>query len=92
MYFQLAHWSKYILPGSVMYNVEYEGAQHEKSDPKMVAFQRPDGKVVLVVLADQLDGWGDPPPNRQLTVHFGEKSINLSVIAGSISTVLLDGF
>jgi hypothetical protein len=55
-------------------------------------FLRPDKRVV-VVLADQIDGWGDPPPNQriELVVTGGKATRHLvDVVSGSITAVVFD--
>ena len=85
MYFHLAHWAKYVVPQSVVLAVDQpDGGVH------ISAFKRPDGSVVLLVLADQLDGHGDQPPNQKLNVTIdGRRSVMVDIVSSSISTLLL---
>eukprot|EP00746_Dinoflagellata_sp_MGD_P021131 gnl/MRDRNA2_/MRDRNA2_14930_c0_seq1.p1 gnl/MRDRNA2_/MRDRNA2_14930_c0~~gnl/MRDRNA2_/MRDRNA2_14930_c0_seq1.p1 ORF type:complete len:692 (-),score=126.95 gnl/MRDRNA2_/MRDRNA2_14930_c0_seq1:204-2279(-) len=86
MYFHLAHWSKYVVPGSRVLEVD-----HSQSDLKEVAaFLRPDGKIVIVALCDTIDGHGDPPPNQMLKVVIGALEVELEMLSGSIVTVIFD--
>ena len=67
MYFHLAHWSKYVIPGSKVLPVDFSGSElHE-----IAAFLRPDKRIVIVALSDQLDGHGDPPANQAIRVVLG---------------------
>ena len=89
-YFHLAHWAKYVPPGSTALTVASTA-----SDGVMVAaFERPDGRVAVVVISDQLDGHGDPPPNQVLNVTVKTTSNcvtqQVSVVSGSINTVILN--
>ena len=92
MYFHLAHWAKYVTPGSVALAVApVEGG----AGMRVAAFRRPDTRVVLVVLSDQLDGHGDPPANQQLTINIDlgagkQVQQKVHIASGSITTVVVD--
>lgn len=86
MYFHLAHWSKYILPGSTVLPVDRTGSLlHE-----VAAFLRPDGLLVIVALCDALDGHGNPPKNQNLLVRIGNLKVNLEMLSSSIVTAVID--
>ena len=93
-FFHLAHWAKYVPPGSIALTTSpIAGA--DAGGMLVAAFLRPDARVTVVVLADQLDGHGDPPANQQLNVSValggGERiEQQLEIVSGSITTVVLN--
>lgn len=86
MYFHLAHWSKYIPSGSRVLSVDTSS-----SDVKEVAaFLRPDKRIVVVALCDQLDGHGNPPASHALHVTVGALEVQLDLLSSSIITAIFD--
>jgi glucosylceramidase len=86
MYFHLAHWSKYVIPGSKVLPVDFSDSElHE-----IAAFLRPDKRIVIIALSDQLDGHGDPPVNQLIRVIVGGLQIELQMLSSSIVTAVFD--
>lgn len=90
MYFAVAHWSKFVPPGSIALTVHSGGSSDQL---QVAAFLRPDQKVAVVVVADELDGHGDPPPNQMLNVTIAmptqrRATHQVRVVSGSIATAI----
>merc|ERR1712048_20941 len=84
MFFHLAHWAKYVIPGSRVLTVErVHGELHE-----VAAFLRPDKRIVIVALCDRIDGQGDPPANQVLQVEVGGFALELQMKSRSIVTAV----
>jgi len=86
MYFHLAHWSKYVVPGSRVLSVDHSGSDLYE----VAAFLRPDNRVVVVALCDELDGHGNPPANRMLSVVVDGFQVQLEMLSSSIVTAVVD--
>lgn len=86
MYFHLAHWAKYVIPGSKVLAVDRTSSELYE----VAAFLRPDHRVVVVALNDELDGHGDPPANQVLRVTVGGMVVELDMISASIVTAVFD--
>mmetsp|Transcript_56555 Transcript_56555/g.143074 ORF Transcript_56555/g.143074 Transcript_56555/m.143074 type:complete len:688 (+) Transcript_56555:65-2128(+) len=86
MYFHMAHWAKYVVPGSRVLHVDTSTSELQE----VAAFLRPDGKVVVVVLCDRLDGHGDPPASQAVRVVIGDLELQLDLLSSSIVTAVLD--
>jgi glucosylceramidase len=72
-YYILAHSAKFVRPGSVrVYSNQPENLPN-------VAFQRPDGKKVLIILNDSSNG-------KQFSLRFNGKSISYTLYRGAVGT------
>jgi glucosylceramidase len=76
VYYYLAHFSKYVRPGSV--RIETAGSQ---PDVRCIAFQRPDGRIVA-----NLVNSGEQPAETRLAFRGRELALKLPAI--SITTCL----
>merc|ERR1712216_1085633 len=56
MFFHLAHFSKYVLPGSVRVELNVECGASDPSWCQAVAFVTPEGNAVVVITNDELTG------------------------------------
>jgi glucosylceramidase len=90
MYFHLAHWAKYVTPGSISLAVDAS----QSASLQVGAFLRPDGRIAVVCLADELDGHGDPPPNQSLILTIrtssGQLTRQVDIVSRSISTFVFE--
>jgi glucosylceramidase len=90
MFFHLAHWAKYVTPGSIALAVD----SSQSSSLQIAAFLRPDNKLAVVCLADELDGHGDPPPNQSLILTirtpYGVVTRQVDIVSRSISTFIFE--
>merc|ERR1712129_479440 len=86
MYFHMAHWAKYVVPGSQVLMVDTSKSALQE----VAAFLRPDGKVVVIALCDRLDGHGDPPASQALQVVIGDWELQLDMLTSSIVTAVFD--
>merc|ERR1712046_241150 len=86
MYFHLAHYSKYVLPGSKVMTVDHSGSALSE----IAAFMRPDNRIVVVILCDTIDGQGDPPANNYIHVVVGGYDLQIEMFSSSIVTAIFD--
>lgn len=86
MYFHLAHWSKYVVPGSKVLEVDLR----ESELKEVAAFLRPDGKIAIVALCDAIDGHEDPPPSQMLKVVVAGREVELEMLTSSIVTAVFN--
>ena len=74
-YYIIAHASKFVRPGSVRINTNIAGSLQN------VAFQRPDGKKVLVVLNESGD-------SQTFNIRYKDKIVTTALGGGSVATFL----
>lgn len=72
-YYIIAHASKFVRPGSVRINSNLAGSLQN------VAFQRPDGKKVLIVLNDSGD-------SQSFNIRYKDKIVTTALGGGSVAT------
>jgi glucosylceramidase len=72
-YYIIAHASKFVRPGSVRINSNMEGSLQN------VAFQRPDGKKVLIVLNDSEN-------SQSFNIRYKDKIVTTALGGGSVAT------
>jgi glucosylceramidase len=72
-YYIIAHASKFVRPGSVRINSDIAGSLQN------VAFQRPDGKKVLIVLNESGD-------SQTFNIRYKDKIVTTSLGGGSVAT------
>jgi glucosylceramidase len=72
-YYIIAHASKFVRPGSVRIKSEIAGSLQN------VAFQRPDGKKVLIVLNDSRD-------SQSFNIRYKDKIATTALGGGSVAT------
>jgi glucosylceramidase len=72
-YYIIAHASKFVRPGSVRINTNIPG------NLQNVAFQRPDGKKVLIVLNDSGD-------SQTFNIRYKDKIVTTALGGGSVAT------
>jgi glucosylceramidase len=76
-YYIIAHASKFVRPGSVRVHTDVPGALHN------VAFVRPDGKKVLIVVNDSSGAQG-------FNIKFKNRWVATSLDAGAVGTYVWD--
>jgi len=72
-YYIIAHASKFVRPGSVRINSNIAGSLQN------VAFQRPDGKKVLIVLNESVD-------SQTFNIGYKDKIVTTALGGGSVAT------
>lgn len=75
-YYVIAHASKYILPGSIRID------SNEPEGLPNVAFKRPDGKIVVLILNESKE-------SKSFAVNHKEWSGEVMLEAGAVATILL---
>ena len=74
-YYIIAHASKYVRPGSYRINSTFP------EDLPNVAFERPDGKKIIIVL-------NNGSTNKSFSIKIGNQFINSSLASGAVGTYI----
>ena len=77
IYYTMAHFSKYIRPGAIRI-----GFNNEDDNLLVTAAQNPDGSIAAILLNQDIS-------TKQITLTLGEQSVNISINAQAIQTIII---